>query len=296
MYVTVEGAHISYIYKGVAGSYDLPFIDEASVENSISCAATALYLGLTPEDVAVRMAHLEPIAMRLEVKEGQRGVTLINDSYNSDLQSLDIALDFMNRRPDPQGRRRTLVLSDIFQSGESASGLYTQVSTLVQKRGVDRFIGIGPEISAQAEKIGVAQKYFFPNVEIFLQSGVFRSLHNEVVLLKGARSFGFERISELLEQKVHETILEVDLGAVVSNLNHYRSLMKPDTKLVCMIKADAYGAGAIEIAKTLQDQRVDYLAVAVADEGADHDIVGVAAEERSYVRLDSRESQAGLCT
>ncbi|MCR5680571.1 MAG: bifunctional UDP-N-acetylmuramoyl-tripeptide:D-alanyl-D-alanine ligase/alanine racemase, partial [Prevotella sp.] len=114
MYVTVEGPHISYIYKGTAGSYDLPFIDEASIENSITCATVALYLGLTPDEVAQRMGTLEPIAMRLEVKEGQRGLTLINDSYNSDLQSLDIALDFMNRRPDQQGRRRTLILSDIY--------------------------------------------------------------------------------------------------------------------------------------------------------------------------------------
>ncbi|MBO4810442.1 MAG: bifunctional UDP-N-acetylmuramoyl-tripeptide:D-alanyl-D-alanine ligase/alanine racemase [Prevotella sp.] len=269
MYVTVDGAHITYIYKGVEGSYDLPFIDEASIENSITCATAALYLGLTPQEVAERMACLEPIAMRLEVKEGQRGLTLINDSYNSDLQSLDIALDFMARRPDQQGRRRTLILSDILQSGEQADRLYEQVSALVIKRGVDRFIGIGPEISAQADKIGVGQKWFFADVDKFVQSGVFRSLHDEVVLLKGARRFGFERISEQLEQRVHETILEVDLNAVVNNLNHYRSLMKPGTKLVCMIKADAYGAGAVEIAKTLQDQRVDYLAVATADEGAE---------------------------
>ena len=207
--------------------------------------------------------------MRLEVKEGQRGLTLINDSYNSDIQSLDIALDFMQRRPDTAGRRRTLVLSDIYQSGEMMPDLYGQVSELIVKRGIDRFIGIGTDLMAQADRIAVGQKWFFPDVEHFLQSGVFRSLHDEVVLLKGARNFGFEHISELLEQKVHETILEVDLNAVVSNLNHFRSFLKPETKMVCMIKADAYGAGAVEIAKTLQDHRVDYLAVAVADEGVE---------------------------
>lgn len=260
---------ITYIYKEVEGSYEIPFIDEASIENSITCAATALYLGLTPEQLAERMPRLEAIAMRLEVKEGQRGLTLINDSYNSDIQSLDIALDFMQRRPDHNGRRRTLILSDIFQSGEQNDELYTQVSDLAMKRGIDRFIGIGTDISAQSEKIMIGQKWFFPDVEHFLQSGVFRSLHDEVVLLKGARSFGFERITETLEQKVHETILEVDLNAVVDNLNHYRSFLKPETKMVCMIKADAYGAGAVEIAKTLQDHRVDYLAVAVADEGVE---------------------------
>jgi len=267
MFVKVEDNHISYIYKGVEGSYDIPFSDEASIENSITCATVALYLGLTPEEIAERMALLEPIAMRLEVKEGQHGLTLINDSYNSDINSLDIALDFMNRRPELKGKDKTLILSDIYQSGESPAELYSEVSELLQKRGVDRFIGIGPEISAQASRIAVEKKWFFTTVDEFLKSPLFHSLQDQILLLKGARSFGFEHITELLEQKVHETILEVDLNAVVDNLNHYRSFMKPDTKMVCMIKADAYGAGAVEIAKTLQDHRVDYLAVAVADEG-----------------------------
>ena len=267
MYVKTEGRKVSYIYKGVEGSYEIPFIDEASIENSISCATVALYLGMTPEEVAERMAQLEPIAMRLEVKDGQRGLTLINDSYNSDVNSLDIALDFMNRRPEQTGKGKTLILSDIYQSGETPAELYREVADLIRKRGVDRFIGIGPEIMAQAAQFGVGQKWFFKDVEQFVQSSVFQEMHDEIVLLKGARPFGFEHISELLEQKVHETILEVDLNAVVDNLNHYRSFLKPETKMVCMIKADAYGAGAVEIAKTLQDHRVDYLAVAVADEG-----------------------------
>ena len=267
MYVKTEGRKVSYIYKGVEGSYEIPFIDEASIENSISCATVALYLGMTPEEVAERMAQLEPIAMRLEVKDGQRGLTLINDSYNSDVNSLDIALDFMNRRPEQTGKGKTLILSDIYQSGETPAELYREVADLIRKRGVDRFIGIGSEIMAQAAQFGVGQKWFFPDVNQFVQSSVFQQMHDEIVLLKGARPFGFEHISELLEQKVHETILEVDLNAVVDNLNHYRSFLKPETKMVCMIKADAYGAGAVEIAKTLQDHRVDYLAVAVADEG-----------------------------
>ena len=267
MYVKTEGRKVSYIYKGVEGSYEIPFIDEASIENSITCAIVALYLGMSPEDIAERMARLEPIAMRLEVKDGQRGLTLINDSYNSDVNSLDIALDFMNRRPEQEGKCKTLILSDIYQTGETPAELYREVSDLLRKRGIDRFVGIGPEIMAQAALFTVGQKWFFANVDDFLQSSVFHNMHDEIVLLKGARPFGFERISELLEQKVHETILEVDLNAVVENLNHYRSFMKPETKIVCMIKADAYGAGAVEIAKTLQDHRVDYLAVAVADEG-----------------------------
>ena len=265
-----DQCHITYIYKGTRGEYTLPFIDEASVENSITCAATVLHLGLTPEELKQRMATLEPIAMRLEVKEGQRGLTLINDSYNSDLQSLDIALDFLNRRGSDKVHTPTLlILSDILQSGEQPQQLYAQVADLVEQRGVNSFIGIGPELSAHADLIRTPHKWFFTSVAELMASPLLHTLHDQVVLLKGARPFGFERITEQLEQKVHETILEVNLGAVVANLNHYRSLMKPETKLVCMIKADAYGAGAIEIAKTLQEHRVDYLAVAVADEGAE---------------------------
>lgn len=258
---------ISYVFNGKEASYTLPFIDEASIANSITCAAVALHLGLTTDEIAQRMPAIEPVAMRLEVKQGQHGCTLINDSYNSDVNSLDIALDFMNRRPDHEGRRRTLILSDIYQSGEDGATLYKEVSDLAVKRGVEKFIGIGPEISRYADEIQIKEKYFFNDCNAFIESNVFGSLRNEVILLKGSRKFSFDKLTELLEQKVHETILEVNLNAVVKNLNYYRSFMKPTTKLVCMVKADAYGAGAVEVAKTLQDHRVDYLAVAVADEG-----------------------------
>lgn len=258
---------ITYVFKGEENWYSIPFIDDASIANSIDCAVVALYLGVKPGVLDERMQQLEHVAMRLEVKEGHRGCTLINDSYNSDINSLDIALDFMNRRPDHKGRRRTLVLSDIFQSGDTPEELYREVSSLCQKRGVEKFIGIGPMLMQYSSLIGVPEKYFFLGVEQFVHSPEFHDLHDEVILVKGARRFGFDQITELLVQKVHETILEVHLNAVVENLNYYRSFMKPETKLVCMIKADAYGAGSVEIAKTLQDHRVDYLAVAVADEG-----------------------------
>ena len=262
--LSVPRSQITYIWQGEENCYTIPFIDEASIENSITCAAVALYMGVTPSQLADRMPKLEPVAMRLEVKPGQRGCVIINDSYNNDVNSLDIALDFMNRR---EATKKTLVLSDIYQSGTAPEALYTQVSELAVKRGIDKFIGIGSELSAQADKIQIADKAFFADVPHFLSSEAFTGLRNELILLKGARNFGFDQITELLEQKVHETILEVNLNAVVDNLNYFRSFLKPDTKMVCMIKADAYGAGAIEIAKTLQDQRVDYLAVAVADEG-----------------------------
>lgn len=249
---------------------EMPFIDRASKENAGACAAVARYLGLTDKEIADGMRRLEPVAMRLEVKQGQHGCILINDSYNSDINSLDIALDFMQRRQDTSHGAQlseTLILSDIYQSGMSAETLYKEVSTLAKERGVKKLIGIGEEICSQKDTIDIAEKHFFNTTSEFVDSEVFENLHDEIILVKGARKFGFDHITELLEQKVHETILEVNLNAVVDNLNFYRSFLRPETKMVCMIKADGYGSGAVEIAKTLQDHRVDYLAVAVADEG-----------------------------
>ncbi len=272
-----QTARITYIWQGEENTYSIPFIDEASIEDTITCAAVALRLGLTPGQLADRMPKLEPVAMRLEVKEGQRGCLLINDSYNSDINSLDIALDFMQRRESAGSLTKTLILSDIFQTGTTSDKLYAQVSDLAVKRGINKFIGIGPELSAQADRIQIADKQFFADVNHFLSSDAFAALHHELILLKGARPFGFDQITEQLEQKVHETILEVNLNAVVENLNYYRSFLKPETKMVCMIKADGYGAGAVEIARTLQDHRVDYLAVAVADEGVTLRKAGITA-------------------
>ena len=261
-----KGKRIGWRREELLKTYQLPFIDEASIECSLAVAATALYLGVTPDQLRERMARLEPVAMRLEVKEGQRGCTLINDSYNSDINSLDIALDFMARREET---KRTLILSDIHQSGMDYDELYKHVNELCVQRGVSKLIGIGTRMASKSDLITIGEKYFYPTTEAFLTSDTFRSLHNEVILIKGARVFGFDRITEQLEQKVHETILEVNLNAVVDNLNYYRSFLKPETKIVCMVKADAYGAGAVEVAKTLQEHRVDYLAVAVADEGVE---------------------------
>ncbi|MBQ8866323.1 MAG: bifunctional UDP-N-acetylmuramoyl-tripeptide:D-alanyl-D-alanine ligase/alanine racemase [Bacteroidaceae bacterium] len=262
------GTHVRYRYIGFDGEYRIPYIDEASIENSLNCLAACLYLMMTPDEIARRMPLLEPVAMRLEVKEGKHGCTIINDTYNSDLASLDIALDFMARRPDRKGRRRTLILSDILQTGQTAKFLYRRVAQLVESRGIDKIIGVGEEISA-SEEFFPMEKHFFPSTESLLASEVFASLRDEVILVKGARRFRFDTVTEQLELKVHETILEIDLNALVANYNYYRSLLQPGTKMVCMVKASAYGAGSYEIAKTLQDHQVDYLAVAVADEGVE---------------------------
>lgn len=259
---------INYIYLGYQGQCEIPFIDDASIQNCIHCLAVCIYLHLSQAEIAEGMSKLEPVAMRLEVKQGIKGCTLINDSYNSDVNSLDIALDFMNRRAERKGRTHTLILSDILQSGMSNEVLYAKVAEMVNQRGIDRIIGVGPEISAFAPFFNM-ERSFFANSNALLASGLLDTLKDQVILLKGSRKFNFEEISEHLSLKVHETTLEVNLEAIVKNLNFYRSFMKPETKMVCMVKASAYGAGSIEISKTLQDHQVDYLAVAVADEGAD---------------------------
>ena len=264
-----DSTEITYRYIGLESKFTIPFIDDASIEDVLHCLAVCIYLMVPPEKITERMARLEPLAMRLEVKDAKQGCIIINDSYNSDISSLGIALDFMARRQDGKSKNRTLILSDILQSGWSVHELYRKVAQLVESRGITKLIGIGEDISSESKRFDVQQKYFFENTKEFLKSDVFKSLHNELILIKGARVFEFEKIVERLELKVHETILEVNLQAIADNLNRYRSMLKPGTGIVCMVKASAYGSGAIEVAKTLQDRQVDYLAVAVADEGAE---------------------------
>ncbi|MBQ8500851.1 MAG: bifunctional UDP-N-acetylmuramoyl-tripeptide:D-alanyl-D-alanine ligase/alanine racemase [Bacteroides sp.] len=273
-----NSTRICYRYLDMENSFVLPFIDDASIENSLNCLAACLYLMLPAEDITRRMARLEPIAMRLEVKEGKNGCLLINDSYNSDLGSLDIALDFLYRRSQSKGLKRTLILSDILETGQNITTLYRQVSQLVSSRGIERIIGVGQEITVCADRFNL-EKNFYRTTEALIEA-IHKEeivLKDEIILIKGARKFGFDRLTELLEKKVHETILEVNLGAMVANLNHYRSYLKPETKMVCMVKASAYGAGSYEVAKTLQEHRADYLAVAVADEGSELRKAGITA-------------------
>lgn len=234
------------------------------------CVAVCRHLGMDETVVEQRKSDLEPIPMRLEVMGGRNGCTLINDSYNNDPDSLRIALDFMSRRPDEKNRSHTLILSDMQQTGIPDEQLYKQVASLVSEHKINTFIGVGEGLCHNAVammKACGATCHFFPDTADLLSSKVFFELHDEVILIKGARSFHFEDLVTQLEEQVHETILEVDLKAIVSNLNHYRSLLKPGVRMICMVKADAYGAGSVEVSRTLQDQGVDYLAVAVADEG-----------------------------
>ena len=260
------------------GRYTLNFIDDAAIENSITCFSTVL--ALFPDfDIDVlchRMSKLEQIAMRLEVKDGVRGCTLINDSYNSDEHSLDIALDFMSRRPDRHHQHRTLILSDILQTGESPRSLYSRIAQMADSRGIEKCILVGEELYECADYFPM-KHYAFRTTEDFMKSSVFNDLHDEFILIKGARPYHFDKVSDLLTLKVHQTILEVNLSALRENVAYYRQFMKRDTKMVCMVKASAYGVGSLETSKTLQDVGVDYLAVAVADEGADLRKAGITS-------------------
>ena len=269
-------ATVKFSINDVLGQFTIPFIDDASIQNSITCFATCMSLHLPIDDICKRMEHLEPVAMRLEVKDGCNGCTLINDSYNSDIHSLDIALDFMQRRPDTKEQTRTLIISDILQSGELPRSLYSRVALMARSRGIQKVIGVGEEISSCADYFPM-ESYFFRTTKELIQSEVFSNLHNEFILIKGARQFHFDELSDRLTLKVHQTILEVNLNAMVDNLNYYRSFLKNKEKIVCMVKASAYGVGAIEASKTLQDHGVDYLAVAVADEGAELRKAGITA-------------------
>ena len=258
--------NINGLYKGKEALVSIPFVDEAAIENAIHCWAVMLLFGLPQDEITKRMALLVPIAMRLELKAGINNCTIINDSYNSDVNSLSIALDFLNQQQ--QHKQKTLILSDILQSGRNEVDLYTYIAQLLEAKGIDNLIGIGPAISRQADRFQM-NKVFFDTTEEFLSHYPFASLNNQTILLKGARIFEFEQISKLLQEKAHETVLEINLNNLVSNLNYYRTKTKPGTKLMAMVKAFGYGSGSFEVANILQFHHADYLAVAYADEGVE---------------------------
>ncbi|MEI7595332.1 MAG: bifunctional UDP-N-acetylmuramoyl-tripeptide:D-alanyl-D-alanine ligase/alanine racemase [Bacteroidota bacterium] len=246
--------------------FTIPFTDEASIENAMHCWMLMKYIGYDSKVIRERMLGLQSVAMRLELKEGINNCSVINDSYNSDLNSLGIAIDFLNQQK--QHPNRTLILSDILQSGKGEDDLYEEVASLIANKGITKLIGIGKAISRQKNKFNI-EKYFYSSTNDFIDEFSSSMFFNETILLKGARIFEFEQISNLIQQKAHETVLEINLNAIVHNLNFYKSLIKPTTKIMAMVKAFSYGSGSYEIANILQYQRVDYLSVAYADEGAE---------------------------
>ncbi|TDE05906.1 bifunctional UDP-N-acetylmuramoyl-tripeptide:D-alanyl-D-alanine ligase/alanine racemase [Flavobacterium sandaracinum] len=248
-----------------AENFDLkiPFQDEASIENASSCLMVLLYFKYDINTIQNRMQLLYPVEMRLKVKNGINNCSIIDDSYSSDFQSLKIALDFLESQK--QYEKKTIILSDIFQSGLSKDELYTKVSQLIVSNKIDRVIGIGETIAEFKDKFTNCITY--KNTAAFIADFENLDFSNETILIKGARSFQFEEIVYLLEEKTHETVLEINLNAISYNLNFFKSKLKPKVKIMVMVKAFGYGNGGLEIAKLLEHHKVDYLGVAFADEG-----------------------------
>lgn len=262
--------HIEALYKEEKLDISIPFVDEGSIENAIHCWALMLYLEIPQATIQERMDRLGNIAMRLELRQGINNSSIINDSYNSDMGSLAIALDFLQQQR--QHPVKTVILSDILQSGKSEGSLYEEVAALLEQKGINKLIGIGRNISREKRSfqqvIGLKSS-FYQSTEEFIQQFNPQDFVQETILVKGARIYEFERIGKLMEHKAHQTILEIDLSAVSHNIKQYQALLKPTTRLMAMVKAFSYGSGSFEIANLLQFHGVDYLAVAYADEGVE---------------------------
>lgn len=304
-YTSVATLRILSIVKDTAGtiiaaicyqraiSIRIPFTDDASIENSITCWAVLLYLNITEDNIQAGFKKLAHIAMRLELKKGINNCTLINDSYSADLSSLKIALDFLSQQQ--QHQNKTIILSDFLQSGKEDTALYQEIADAVHQKKIQRLIGIGNRILKQDtlfRSIPGIRSAFYPDVESFQKDFYNLAFNNEAILLKGARIFEFERISRLLEQKAHQTVLEIDRDALLHNLREYQKLLNPSTRIMAMVKAFSYGSGSYEIAGLLQFHRVDYLAVAYTDEGVELRKAGITlpvmvmnAEESTFDAL-----------
>ena len=256
---------ITGLYNSEVSTIEIPFVDNASVENAITSWLLMMDLGYTTDEVNSRMQLLSPIEMRLEQLEGNNGSTIINDGYSLDINSLTIALDFLDTQI--QHSKRTVIISSIEQSGVEPEKLYKEVAKLIKKYKIDKVVLVGDEISKFEKLFNYSKVICFDSTATLIKNISLLELNNEVVLIKGARSFRFERIVKQLANKTHDTILEVNLSAIVRNLNFFKSQLKPETKLMVMVKAFSYGGGSYEIANVLEYHNLDYLAVAYADEG-----------------------------
>lgn len=270
--VIKDGTRLNASYKGSHLSVHIPFTDEASIENAIHCWVYMLITGYENAVIAKRMEQLQPVAMRMEMIEGMNNCSIINDVYNSDINSISVALDFLNQQR--QHENKTLILSDVVQGGDEQE-VYRKLAGVINARKPSRLIGIGENISKHSGAFEL-EKHFFTNTNEFLNHLHEFNFHNETILVKGARSFGFEKISRALQQKAHETVLQINLNSLVNNLNYYRSRLKPGTGIMAMVKAFSYGSGSFEIANLLQYHKTDYLAVAYADEGVELRTAGIS--------------------
>ena len=251
-------------------SIQIPFTDDASIENAITCWCVMLVMGYPNEVIRHRMLRLSHVNMRLEMKKGINHCSIINDSYSADISSLEIALNFLEQQS--AGTKKTVILSDLLQTSAPDRELYGFILNRLRKHKVTRLIGIGNKITkelSQRTGEGEMQVELFETTDEFIRQFLTSHFREETILVKGARLFEFERIVQLLEQKIHQTVLEIDLNAAVHNLKEYQRYLNRQTKIMAMVKAFAYGSGGSEIAGVLQYHGVDYLGVAYADEGVE---------------------------
>ena len=281
-------------------SITIPFTDEASIENAIHCWAVLLFFKKKNTWIAKKIQQLRPVPMRLEIKEGVNNCVIINDSYNADLTALKIALNHLEQQGELN--QRTLIISDILQVEMNTKILYQIIARLIEGKNISKVIGIGQHVFSLKKYLDKKIKtQFFKTTLDFLKKAQTINFQNENILLKGARPFEFEKIAERLSKKNHNTVLEIDLNALVLNLNVYNSFLKPKTKLIAMVKASAYGSGSVEVAKLLEFQKVDYLAVAYADEGVELRKAGIQLpilvlnpEEAVFEALEKQNLEAEI--
>lgn len=257
--------NISITYSRITYPFTIPFTDRASVENAITVASACLALGTEPDLISAGLSKLVSVAMRMELKSGINNCRLIEDYYNSDPGSLGMAVEFLKSH---KGRNATLILSDFVQSGREEAELYGEVANLVKKACIYRFVGIG-KVLTRHSNLFEESSTFYESTDDFIKNIGSQNFRDEIILLKGARIYEFERIAHLLEEQIHQTVLEVNLDAISHNLNEFRKHLQPETRMMAMVKAFAYGAGPAEIAGLLEYHRVSYLAVAYADEGVE---------------------------
>jgi Alr-MurF fusion protein len=266
----IHSTTISLRFKAETLVFNIPFTDDASIENVITCCCVLIYLNVSFQKITAGMNLLQPVNMRLELKKGINNCAVINDSYSADLSSFNIALNFLHNQS--AGSKKTVILSDFLQSGLAEDELYKQIAVSLQQHKVNVVIGIGEKISNHlptALSFSPIEQHYFTNTESFIQHYRFSQLKDETILIKGARVFEFEKIVHLLEQKAHQTVLEINLTAIAHNLKQYQQLLNSSTKVMAMVKAFAYGSGGAEIAGVMQYHKADYLGVAYADEGVE---------------------------
>jgi Alr-MurF fusion protein len=254
---------LNLTFRGVSYFFEVPFQDRASVENAITVTSVCLYMGVTQDVIDRGLRGLVSVPMRMEMKGGINNCQLIEDYYNSDPGSLGMAIDYLMAQ---NVKKRTLILSDFVQAGRSDEELYGEVAQLIRKTAITRFIGIGKALTSCRHLFRTDDRFFYTTEE-YVRSIITADYRDEIILLKGARVFEFEKIARVLEQQVHQTVLEINLDAIAHNLNIFRRYLDPSTKIMAMVKAFAYGSGSSEIASFLEYHRVSYLAVAYADEG-----------------------------